>query len=308
MFCIDNAAKAKKSARSLEKFFKKSGVALAHGHALNAVATMAGFTDWNAMLESLNQANAAPAPKEPSILDIDFQKVSTIRVWGSEYNFDINSTTWDAFRNRSEAEPQVLLDEDEVILELQSLNDEVYGDEELTVSELLDFKWNSEHQCFTNSKGQDFEALILTVCDFGATGPKAAAIEPPYVREHRVVRPEVTRYKVYVYCDEQFVGMHVCVAKTKAAAEEAAMEDMWDDRVERYEARIFSEVMEDTEGGPFIIFAGGQEHAVEDSFAEAYRLAKQLASDNPSTVVEIKDEIDNLIVSSDGENVVKFDV
>lgn len=310
MFCIDNAAKAKKSARSLEKFFKKSGVKLAHGHALNAVASMAGFTDWNAMLESLNQAAPAPAPvKEPSIFDIDFQKVSTIRVWGSEYNFNIDPSRWEVLQSASQAERATLMEQDDVVIELESLNDEVYGDEELTVAELLDFKWNSARQCFTNSQGGDLELQVLKPYEFAAAPNAFESSEQESAstsEEGNAAEPEFKRYKVAVYCDDRFVGTHVCVAKNKVEAEEAAMEELWDDRVERYEARIFAGLLDDDEGGHFEILVGGVTHDDDPYFSEACRKAKEISEANPDVEVVVMDEEGNQLLKLGHDPVAEY--
>jgi len=60
MLHINNAKTAKKSARALEKFLAKSGIELGHGKALDAIAVLSGFKDWNSMAratspEALNE-------------------------------------------------------------------------------------------------------------------------------------------------------------------------------------------------------------------------------------------------------------
>lgn len=52
MLQINNAKTAKKSARALEKFMARSGVALGHGKALEAIAVLSGFKDWNSMAQA----------------------------------------------------------------------------------------------------------------------------------------------------------------------------------------------------------------------------------------------------------------
>ena len=46
---IFSKKEAKPMARSLEKFFKRKGIVLEHGTALDALSVMQGFTDWNAL-------------------------------------------------------------------------------------------------------------------------------------------------------------------------------------------------------------------------------------------------------------------
>jgi hypothetical protein len=55
MLQINNAKTAKKSARSLEKFLAKAGIELSHGKALDALAVMAGFRDWNSLAHARSQ-------------------------------------------------------------------------------------------------------------------------------------------------------------------------------------------------------------------------------------------------------------
>jgi len=55
MLQIKNAKFAKKSARALEKFLAKSGVDLGHGKALEAIAILSGFKDWNSMARATSK-------------------------------------------------------------------------------------------------------------------------------------------------------------------------------------------------------------------------------------------------------------
>lgn len=52
---MKNAKSAKKSARALEKFLAKVGVKLSHGQALEAIASLSGFKDWNSMAHATSQ-------------------------------------------------------------------------------------------------------------------------------------------------------------------------------------------------------------------------------------------------------------
>lgn len=52
---IHTPAQAKKTARALEKALARKGVTLAHGAALETLATMAGFEDWNAFTASMSE-------------------------------------------------------------------------------------------------------------------------------------------------------------------------------------------------------------------------------------------------------------
>jgi hypothetical protein len=52
MFYINSSTGAKRSARALQKSLKESGLKLAHGQVLNALARMTGFEDWNGLSAS----------------------------------------------------------------------------------------------------------------------------------------------------------------------------------------------------------------------------------------------------------------
>jgi hypothetical protein len=55
MFYVETSAKAKRSARALEKFLKSSGLNLQHGQALDAISRIAGFEDWNGLSASFSE-------------------------------------------------------------------------------------------------------------------------------------------------------------------------------------------------------------------------------------------------------------
>lgn len=187
MFIIDTAAKAKKSARALEKSLAKQGIDLAHGHALNVVATLAGFIDWNAMNSQFDPAKPSAA-LVPTILDVDFYKVERVRVYQAEYEVietdDYDSykpwlSKWDSLDNPYYGQnPKILL--------LMPLNDEVYGEATMTVKELLDFKWDASKACFVNSRGGYFTPLstgpylFLAPEDSEKVATAASATEKPF--------------------------------------------------------------------------------------------------------------------------------
>jgi hypothetical protein len=165
MFIIDTAAKAKKSARAMEKSLAKQGIELGHGHALNVVAALAGFTDWNAMLGHFEPATPAVASPSvafvPTILDVEFESVERARVYNAEYEiieaegyhrYKPWLPKWASLDNPYYGmNPKILL--------LMTLNDEVCGDETMTVKELLAFKWDASKKYFVNSSGDIFQLL-----------------------------------------------------------------------------------------------------------------------------------------------------
>jgi hypothetical protein len=148
MFAINDAAKAKKSARALEKFLKKQGIDLGHGQGLNAIAAMAGFEDWNGLQAQLK----GPQTSEfvPNIWDVDFNKVTLVNVFGGSYalndldDFDRVeywlpkwTNTKNPFRGKNP-----------IALRLESQNEDSYASSTLRVEELLSFKWDVKEQCF----------------------------------------------------------------------------------------------------------------------------------------------------------------
>lgn len=56
MLQINNTQHAKKSARTLERFLAHAGIELGHGRALDAMAVLSGFKDWNALSHALSPA------------------------------------------------------------------------------------------------------------------------------------------------------------------------------------------------------------------------------------------------------------
>lgn len=88
MFIIENEVKAKRSARALEKFLSKQGITVVHGHALNAIAAMAGHIDWNSFHASLAPVASVPVCS-PSITDVDFHRLSEVQAFGSAYDIEV---------------------------------------------------------------------------------------------------------------------------------------------------------------------------------------------------------------------------
>jgi hypothetical protein len=150
MFAINDAAKAKKSARALEKFLKKHGSSLGHGQALNAVAAMAGFEDWNGLQAQLESAPATDTII-PNIWDVDFQKVNVVNVFGGHYTIgdldDIDVLEWLSDWDNAE---NPLRGRNPVALRLESQNEDVHGSVKLRVKELLSFRWDAKQQCFVS--------------------------------------------------------------------------------------------------------------------------------------------------------------
>lgn len=56
MLCIHTSAQAKKMARALEKALEEKGLPLAHGAALDTLARLSGFANWNAWSVALSPA------------------------------------------------------------------------------------------------------------------------------------------------------------------------------------------------------------------------------------------------------------
>lgn len=199
MFIIDTAAKAKKSARALEKSLAKQGIELAHGHALNVVAALAGFADWNAM-HSQFQASAPSEPFRPTIFDVDFNRVERVRVFNSEYEildteaFDTYKpwlSKWDSLDNPYRGQnPEILM--------LDTLNDEVYGSETMTVKALLDFKWDASKECFVNSGGGHLTPL--------STGPYVFKVAESAEKVETAPRATTPAFSIFDVDFEQVTG------------------------------------------------------------------------------------------------------
>lgn len=160
MFEINNAAKAKKSARALEKFLEKHGLNLGHGNALNAVAALAGFEDWNGLQAQLK---AQPAEATPNIWDVDFSKVQVVNVFSGDYTIDdlddLDVLEWLHDWNNVE---NPLRARNPIALRLASQNEDSYGSVVLRAKELLSFKWDAKQQCFVSPEQGRMTLLELT--------------------------------------------------------------------------------------------------------------------------------------------------
>lgn len=66
IYLIANAGQAKQSARALEKALVPLGCHLKHGQALNVVARLAGYADWNAYADSFSARRV-----EEQLLDVE---------------------------------------------------------------------------------------------------------------------------------------------------------------------------------------------------------------------------------------------
>lgn len=287
MFCIDNAAKAKKSARSLEKSLEKAGINLVHGHALNAIAAMAGFVDWNAMLEDFKSTpQTSRGTSTPHILDIDYDRVSQVRVYGSLYEVTPERDALRILKDGSDEEHSEQ-DPDDIVLELASLNDEVYSDDVITVRELLDFTWDESAQCFVNSAGQQFQPLETKPYDFslGKVADTSLMQDTSVIED---AETELNRYRVYVYCGSTFMGTCDCLGHNQAEAIDNALDELWDDRVERYEATTSVTMLDDDEDGDFGVYVDDECRFEEESFRNAYNMAKDWATQNPGHTVTVR--------------------
>lgn len=186
MFSINDAAKAKKSARALEKFLKKHGHGLGHGQALNAIAAMAGFEDWNGLQAQLKDAPAAELVT-PNIWDVNFEKVNVVNVFGSHYAIDDLEdfdrvkdwlSNWDSAENP-------FGDKNPIALRLASQNEDAYGSAKLRVKELLSFKWDAEQQCFVSPEQGRMSLYELAPYQF-KRGPAEPVNALPKVGEEKV--------------------------------------------------------------------------------------------------------------------------
>jgi hypothetical protein len=181
MFIIENEVKAKKSARALEKFLAKQGVTVVHGHALNAIAAIAGHIDWNSFHASLAPVASVPVCS-PSITDVDFHRLSEVHAFGSAYDIEV----LDAYNavlpwlGKWHSADNPYLGRNVKVLRLESQNEEVYGSESMTVEELLDFSWDRTMQHFVNSDKQQFIFRELTPYSFdepvASSGAAASAV------------------------------------------------------------------------------------------------------------------------------------
>ena len=101
MLQINNAKTAKKSARALEKFLAKSGVDLGHGKALDAIAVLSGFKDWNSMARATN----------PEAMDAQLDDFELSHIEGNhdvDYGLEHATVTHTGFELRYSAEGDVV--------------------------------------------------------------------------------------------------------------------------------------------------------------------------------------------------------
>jgi hypothetical protein len=101
MLKINNAKTAKKSARALEKFLAKSGVDLGHGKALDAIAVLSGFKDWNSMARATS----------PEAMDAQLDDFELSHLEGNQdvdYGLEHATVTHTGFELRYSAEGDVV--------------------------------------------------------------------------------------------------------------------------------------------------------------------------------------------------------
>lgn len=190
MFTIDTAAKAKKSARALEKALAKRGIDLLRGHALNVLAAIAGFKDWNGLQSSLCRARLAQ-PISPQIWEVDFDKVQIVRVFGSDYVIEPLDSFDEAKEWLCEWEngDNPFQGRNPFILRLVSQNEESYGHQSLRAKELLSFIWNQEQQCFVSLEYGRMHFYQLVPYQFV---PAVAEAGPSLVMAHGLAKDSST--------------------------------------------------------------------------------------------------------------------
>jgi len=179
MFAINTAVKAKACARALEKFLANHGFDLAHGNALNAISAMAGFGNWNRFEKSLPSTTSGPVP---SVLDIDFDKVVRVEVWGGAFEVDTDRYA-DVFQwlKDWENDANPYKGKHRKALKLMSLNEDSYSSETMTAEEFLDYKWNEKQECFFNSGGGTFKVFQSAPYQFAGDTVAAAVVREPVV-------------------------------------------------------------------------------------------------------------------------------
>lgn len=101
MLQINNAKSAKKSARALEKFLAKAGFELAHGKALDALAVLAGFRDWNSLAHA-----ASPEAVDAQLRDIELEHIA--QNTGMDYGAECAMVTHTGFELRYSGEGELL--------------------------------------------------------------------------------------------------------------------------------------------------------------------------------------------------------
>jgi len=90
---------AKKLARALERFLSKKGIRLSHGQALDALAAMQGFADWNSLAASLK-------PEAVDALLRDFEKDHLKRTLDATYGQEGELRTHTGFALRFPVHPE----------------------------------------------------------------------------------------------------------------------------------------------------------------------------------------------------------
>lgn len=153
MFQIDTAKKAKKSARALEKALAHLGLTLKLGQALDVLAKMAGFADWNAMSASL-QGEASQPLDNFSIFQVNIVEVRSVTI--NEQPFDlqyVNTEMLGWLSDWSNPDNPYGPDLDQTIIELNYVEDGLVYESSITTEQLLSMKWNSQKEGFASNNG-----------------------------------------------------------------------------------------------------------------------------------------------------------
>ena len=145
-----NQAEAKKVARALEKALKTLGLELSHGQALDTLARVDGFQDYNALNDSLS----------PAAVDSQLSPVSLKHIEGAgdcEYGLECALVTHTGFEVRYAADPETLLDYVRVCDPLGReiaywVSDEWRDDPEVVMGALMGALAQSRPQLVNNGK------------------------------------------------------------------------------------------------------------------------------------------------------------
>jgi hypothetical protein len=284
MFTIDTAAKAKKSARALEKALAKQGIKLVHGHALNAVAAMSGFEDWNGMQECLQrQTPEVSAPvfgKVPNILDLDFSQVSSLRRGEVSYLVDAQYYADRLAWVKNWDDPKNPNDPDIPVLRLTfDGGDGFIWNRSIQADELLSLKWEEKLNAFVSPDGVLYQFFTSQPVGPDNLPQSDASATLEQQRQQTVTAPQV--YHVRVYAGRAFVGEWWGAAPGREEATREAYSSQWDDRLNctGKSPRYKVEVLDDSENGFFSI-RDPKEHTImidySHSFRETWKRAKEM--------------------------------
>lgn len=166
MFQINSAKQAKKSARALEKALAPLGMDLQRGQALDVVAKVAGFADWNALAAVLPAATPSlDRQKEPakdvSILSVPFRDVSSVVIDGKPFEVQyIDEDVFPWIYKWSDPANPYAASPDVTVLDLWYLEDGLVFEEQISVETLLCMKWDAAQGCFVTKDGDSIHFMF----------------------------------------------------------------------------------------------------------------------------------------------------